>query len=307
MERPFSSRIAIRSQLSREALAEFLGTFVVLVFGTASVAQSVLSSANLGTSLSIHFSWGIGVMMGVYVSGGVSGGHLNPAVTLALSCLGRFPWKKVPVYMLAQYLGSFVASACVYLVYMDALNNFDGGKRLVDGEKATAGIWSTYPQSYVSTYNAFGDQIFGTAMLLVCVLAITDERNMNPPKGLVPVIIGLLVIAIGMTLGLNCGYPINPARDLAPRIFTAIAGWGDAPFKFRDYNWFWVPIVGPLLGAILGAFLYQLCVGFHWPKEEILETKYHYNGPLNADEEKPGIVCRTVCHQPISMEPTVKL
>ncbi|KAL3865677.1 hypothetical protein ACJMK2_043041, partial [Sinanodonta woodiana] len=172
-------------------------------------------------------------------------GHLNPAVTLALSCLGRFPWKKVPVYMLAQYLGSFVASALVYFVYYGALNNFDGGNRLVEGEKATAGIWSTYPQSYVSTYNALGDQKSNNTYF--------------------------------------CGS------------------------RYRGYNWFWVPIVGPLLGAVLGAFLYQLCIGFHWPIEDTRETKYHYNGPLNADEEKPGIVCRTVNDQPIQVEPNVKL
>ncbi|KAL4227207.1 hypothetical protein ACF0H5_012653 [Mactra antiquata] len=285
----FLSKLRLKNQLARECLAEFLGTFILLTFGTASVAQKVLSDGDNGSALSIHWSWGIGVTLGIYVAGGVSGAHLNPAVTIALACLGKCPWKKTPVYMLAQYLGAFIASACVYLVYIDALKHHDNGVRVIDGVTGTAGIWSTYPTSYVSTWNCFGDQIFSTAILLLCILAITDTNNMQPTKGVLAISVGLLVVAIGMTFGHNCGYAINPARDLGPRLFTSVAGWGKAPFSYRDYNYFWVPVVGPHLGGILGALVYQLCVGMHWPEDEKIisvqnmgeKSKLEYDGPYS--------------------------
>lgn len=277
-------KLQLKNSLARECLAEFLGTFILLVFGDGSVAQKVLSNGELGSALSIHWSWGIGVMLGIYVAGGVSGAHINPAVTVAQACLGRCPWKKVAPYMLSQYVGAFVASACVYLVYYDALDNFDDGKRQVDGTFGTAGIWATYPQAYVSTWNCLGDQILGTALLLISILAITDPRNMQPTKGVTAISIGLSVVVIGMTFGLNCGYAINPARDLGPRIFTAIGGWGTDPFTYRDHNYFWVPVVGPHLGAVIGAYIYQLCVGFHWPtEEEVTESP-----PLTVDKHEPS-------------------
>lgn len=279
-----SEKLQIKNSLARECLAEFLGTFILLVFGDGSVAQKVLSKGELGSALSIHWSWGIGVMLGIYVAGGVSGAHLNPAVTVAQAFLGRISWKKVVPYMLSQYVGAFVASACVFLVYHDALNNFDGGNRQVDGNLGTAGIWSTYPQVYVSTWNCFGDQIFGTALLLICILAVTDPRNMQPTKGVTALSIGLVVVVIGMTFGLNCGYAINPARDLGPRIFTSIAGWGSNPFTYRDHNYFWVPVLGPHLGGVIGAYIYQLCVGFHWPIEDQVSNPV----PVNQKPEAPG-------------------
>ncbi|ESP00593.1 hypothetical protein LOTGIDRAFT_157872 [Lottia gigantea] len=237
-------------------------------FGNGSVAQVVLSKGTAGGPETIYWSWGLGVTMGVYVAGGISGAHLNPAVTLTMACLKKTSWKRVPFYMLAQYLGAFIASVMVFVVYLDSINNYDGGIRAVIGDKSTAGIWSTYPQSHLSTINGFGDQIFGTALLLICVLAVTDRKNMKPDSGLVPLSIGLIVVVIGMTFGYNCGYAINPARDLGPRIFTAIAGWGEEPFSFRNYNWFWVPVIGSHIGALVGAAIYQLCVGLHWPLDQ---------------------------------------
>ncbi|KAK6179976.1 hypothetical protein SNE40_012213 [Patella caerulea] len=279
----------------REFLAEFLGTFILMCFGEGSVAQLVLSGGKAGSPSTIYWSWGIGVTMGVYVAGGISGGHLNPAVTLAMAILRKCPWRKVPIYMLGQYLGAFVASVVVFFVYTDALNNFDGGVRETQGSTATAGIWSTYPQAHLSTLNGFGDQIFGTAILLICVLAITDGRNMKTPTGLAPISIGLVVVAIGMTFGYNCGYAINPARDLAPRIFTAVAGWGAEPFSFRDYNWFWVPVCGSHFGAIIGSIIYQLCIGLHWPNEN--EGTYKEKEIVADDEDQS--TTNTVPLQPL--------
>ncbi len=250
---------------ARELFAEFLGTFVLIVFGVAVVAQTVLSGSTAGTFLSINLGWGLAVTMGCYVSAGVSGAHLNPAVTLALAAYRGFAWPKVGPYILAQTLGAFVASAVVFLTYHEALTAFDGGTRQVVGDLATAGIWATYPKPFLSTFpGGLIDQIVGTALLVGIIFAIVDGRNSIPPAGLVPVVVGLLVVLIGMTFGFNAGYAINPARDFGPRLFTAVAGWGGEVFRAGN-NWWWVPIVGPIIGGLIGGFVYDALIGRRFP------------------------------------------
>jgi MIP family channel proteins len=241
----------------REALAEMLGTFVLIAFGAGVVAQVVLGGGSAGGPLSIHLCWGLAVMLGCFVAAGVSGAHLNPAVTLALAVHRRFPPAKILPYLAAQFCGAFLAAALVYVVYREALDAFDGGVRQVSGPQGTAGIWSTYPQPWLSTFpGGFIDQVVGTALLVGVIFGIGDRRN-APPAGLAPLIVGLLVAAIGMAFGLNTGYAINPARDLAPRLFTALAGWGPAVFR-EGGGWWWVPVVAPVLGGILGGWIYDL-------------------------------------------------
>jgi MIP family channel proteins len=255
--------------LTREMAAEFLGTFVLIVFGCGSVAQVLLSGHDNGEYLSINLGWALGVTMGVYVAGGVSGAHLNPAVTLALAVLRRFSWRKVGPYCLAQMAGAFAASAVVYVTYFDALNHFDGGVRQVLGPQGTAGIWATYPQPFLSPLpGGLIDQIVGTALLLLCIFALTDERNRAPAANLAPLLIGSVVLVIGMTFGYNSGYAINPARDLGPRLFTLLAGWGAEVFRAGSY-WWWVPIVGPLIGGVLGGWIYDLLIARRHPPEAV--------------------------------------
>jgi MIP family channel proteins len=250
----------------RELLAEFLGTFVLIVFGVGVVAQVVLSKGAAGSYLSINIAWGLAVVMGCYVCAGVSGAHLNPAVTLGFAVHRRFPWNKVLPYAAAQLAGAFVASAVVYVTYREALTAFDGGVRQVAGPQGSAGIWATYPQPFLSVFpGGFIDQIVGTALLFGVILGITDERNAPAPKGLVPVIVGLLVVLIGATFGFNAGYAINPARDFGPRLFTAIAGWGGEVFRAGN-NWWWVPVLAPCLGAVAGGWVYDVCVGHRFPE-----------------------------------------
>jgi MIP family channel proteins len=255
-----------RDTLKRELYAEFLGTFILIAFGAGVVAQVVLSAGKNGGYLSINLAWGLAVMMGVYVAGGVSGAHLNPAVTLALAVRRGFAWGKVIPYSLAQIAGAFAASAVVFFTYREAFTAFDGGTRLVTGERATAGIFATYPQPFLSTFGGLVDQIVGTALLMLVILAITDARNNAPTGNLAPPLIGLLVVAIGMCFGFNAGYAINPARDLGPRLFTFVAGWGAEVFRAGNY-WFWVPIVGPLAGSVAGAFVYDGLIGNFLPAE----------------------------------------
>lgn len=248
---------ATTPSILREALAELLGTFVLIAFGTGVVAQVVLGAGTAGGPLSIHLCWGLAVMLGCFVSAGVSGAHLNPAVTLALAVHRRFPPAKILPYVGAQFCGALLAAALVYVVYREALDAFDGGVRQVSGPQGTAGIWSTYPQPWLSTFpGGFIDQVVGTALLVGVIFGISDRRH-APPAGLSPLIVGLLVAAIGMAFGLNAGYAINPARDFAPRLFTALAGWGPAVFR-EGGGWWWVPVAGPLVGGILGGWVYDL-------------------------------------------------
>ena len=247
--------------LTRELLAEFLGTFVLIVFGVGVVAQVVLSKQTAGTTLSINIAWGLAVTMGCYIAAGVSGAHLNPAVTLALAVHRRFPWRKVLPYSLAQFAGAFAASMVVFITYHEALGAFDGGVRQVLGAQGTAGIWATYPQPFLSTFpGGFIDQVVGTALLVGGIFGITDSRNSPAPAGVAPVIVGLLVLLIGASFGFNAGYAINPARDFGPRLFTFVAGWGGEVFSAGN-NWWWVPIVAPCFGAVLGGWTYDLFVG----------------------------------------------
>jgi MIP family channel proteins len=252
---------------AREAAAEFLGTFVLIMFGTGVVAQFVLGGGKNGEYLSVNIGWALGVTLGVYVSAGVSGAHLNPAVTLALAVRRGFAWSKVGPYVAAQFAGAFAASAVVYLTYREALDHFDGGVRQVSGALGTAGIFATYPQAYLSTVGGVVDQVVGTALLVLVIFALSDTRNSAPESRLGPVVVGLLVLAIGAAFGVNAGYAINPARDLGPRLFTAVAGWGGAVFTAAN-GWWWVPVVAPLAGGVLGAVLYDLFVGSHHPPVE---------------------------------------
>jgi MIP family channel proteins len=246
----------------KHAAAEFLGTLILITFGVGVVAQTVLSRETAGSLLAINIGWGLAVMLGVYCAAGVSGAHLNPAVSVALAATGRFPWASVPLFAAAQIAGAFAASAVVYLTYREAFIAFDGGVRQVEGAMATAGIFATYPKPFLSILGGFIDQVVGTALLMVGVLAVTDQRNAAPPVWLAPVLVGGLVVAIGVAFGFNSGYAINPARDFGPRLFTALAGWGGGVFTAGG-GWWWVPIVAPCIGAIAGAFVYDGLVGRH--------------------------------------------
>jgi MIP family channel proteins len=258
----------MQKPLLRELLAEFFGTFILIVFGVGVVAQVVLSRQTAGTFLSINIAWGLAVTMGCYVAAGVTGAHLNPAVTLALAVRRDFPWSKVLPYSLAQLAGAFVASAVVFVVYREALGAFDGGLRQVLGPRGTAGIWATYPQPFLSTFpGGFVDQVVGTALLVAGIFGITDTRNSPAPAGLAPVVVGLLVVLIGATFGFNSGYAINPARDFGPRLFTFVAGWGGEVFRAGN-NWWWVPIVAPCVGGVIGGWIYDAFIGGRFPSHQ---------------------------------------
>lgn len=175
---------------------------------------------------------------------------------------GRMEWFKFPFYVGAQLLGAFVGAATVFGIYYDGLMAFADGKLLITGENGTAFIFATYPKPFVSVPGAFVDQVVSTMFLLLIVFAIFDSRNLGVPRGLEPIVIGLLIIVISCSLGLNSGCAMNPARDLSPRLFTALAGWGFEVFTFGN-NFWWIPVVGPMIGAVLGGLIYVLFIQMH--------------------------------------------
>jgi glycerol uptake facilitator protein len=248
-----------RSRLLAELIAEFIGTMLILLFGAGVVAMVVLFAKGEpgevvnGGHTNITFAWGLGVTFGVYAAGRISGAHLNPAVTLALALFRGFEWSKCLPYVLAQTAGAFAGAAIVFLNYRQAFASFDP---LLE---KTAGIFCTFPAFPGTPSAGFFDQVLGTALLLFLIFAVTDERNVKLAPGLAPLVIGLIVVAIGMSFGALHGYAINPARDLGPRLLTVLAGFRNNGLTDGTGVW-WIPIAGPLLGGVLGAGLYDWAV-----------------------------------------------
>ncbi|MEW9550227.1 MIP/aquaporin family protein [Nonomuraea sp. NPDC050783] len=255
-------------ELAGELIAEFAGTMVLIVFGAGVVAQVV--AGGLGGHDSIAWAWGIGVMLGVYVAGRTTGAHLNPAVTLGFAVFRGFEWRKVVPYALAQTAGAFAGALLIRWNYTEVLSAVDPGHTL-----KTQGVFSTLPGNGtlpVGQWGALRDQVIGTAVLLFVLFALSDTLNMAPGANLGPFVVGLLVVGIGMALGTDAGYAINPARDFGPRLASFLTGYGGA---WRDQYgglYFWVPIVGPLVGGVIGAGLYQACIARHLPREADRDT-----------------------------------
>ncbi|XP_039558238.1 aquaporin-10 [Passer montanus] len=259
--------IRIRNQLVRECLAEVLATFVMMTITLGSAAQKIAFFETKGNLITSYVGGALGVMAGIYTAGGISGAHMNPAFSLAMCLIGQFPWWKFPIFVVVQIVGSFISAAAVYVLYYDAIWHHSNGTLTVSGPHETASIFATYPADFVSVANGFLDQVIGTGVLIVVVMGIMDPRNKPVPKGLDPVVVALLVLSIECSMGANCGCPLNPARDIGPRLFTYLAGWGPEVFS-RGNGWWWVPLVAPLLGATVGTYLYQLFVAFHYPAED---------------------------------------
>jgi glycerol uptake facilitator protein len=241
-------------------LGEFIGTMLLIIFGDGVVAGVLLKNSKAENSgwIVITFGWAMGVAVAVYCVGQVSGAHINPAVTIGLAATGQFDWLQVPGYVIAQFLGAFVGGVIVWLAYLPHWRpTEDPGLKL--------GVFCTAP-AYRATGPNLITEIIGTAVLLFGVLgiaanagAVGGDLSAVIGAGLNPLLIGLLVLGIGLSLGGPTGYAINPARDLGPRIAHAvlpIAGKGS-----NDWEYSWIPVVGPIIGGILGAGLFVL-LGF---------------------------------------------
>ncbi|MEU9832393.1 MIP/aquaporin family protein [Streptosporangium sp. NPDC048047] len=243
--------------LIAELAAEFAGTAILILFGVGVVAQVV--AAHIGDHDSVSWAWGLGVTFGVYTAGRISGAHLNPAVTVALAVFKGFSWRRVLPYCVAQIAGAFVAALLVRWNYTEMLHAADPGLTI-----KTQGVFSTLPGNGslpVGLWGAFRDQVMGTAILLFLIFAVIDVLNTPPGANLAPFVIGLIVVAIGMAWGTNAGYAINPARDFGPRLASFLTGYETAWRDQYGQIYFWVPIVAPLIGGVLGGALYELLVG----------------------------------------------
>jgi len=241
-------------------VAEIVGTMILIILGDGVVANILLSKSK-GHDLSggwpsgsgwivITTGWGLAVAMAVYAVGWISGAHINPAVTIALATIGKFPWGDVPLYIVGQFIGAFLGAVIVWLAYLPHWAE-------TEDKVLKRAVFSTVPNIRNYALNTL-TEIIGTFMLVLGVLAIITP-GVKLTSGFAPLLIGFLVWAIGLSLGGPTGYAINPARDLGPRIahfVLPIAGKGDS-----DWEYSWVPVVGPIIGGVLAALFYALL----WP------------------------------------------
>ncbi len=257
--------------LPSQCMAEFLGTALLIFFGTGCVAALKVAGASFGL-WEISIIWGVGVSLAIYLTAGVSGAHLNPAVSIALWLFASFERHKVPFYIIAQIAGAFCGAALVYTLYSNLFFDFEQTHQMIRGSQASlelASVFSTYPHPALSTAQAFLVEMIITAVLMAVIMALTDDNNGLPRGAMAPLLIGLLIAVIGSAMGPLTGFAMNPARDLGPKLMTFLAGWGEITFTGgRDIPYFLIPIFAPIIGAILGAALYRGVIARNLPVAE---------------------------------------
>lgn len=256
--------------LKGQCIAEFLGTGLFLFFGIGCVAALKVAGASFG-QWEISIIWGLAVALGVYLTAGVSGAHLNPAVTVALWLFACFDRKKVIPYILSQVAGAFCGAAMVYALYFSLFYEVEAAQNIVRGSVdslSLAGTFSTYPNPAINVFQAFCVEVAISATLLALILALTDDGNGVPRGSLGPLLIGILVAVIGASMGPLTGFAMNPARDFGPKLFAYFAGWGNIALTGgRDIPYFIIPILGPIIGGCLGAWGYKVFIGGNLPCE----------------------------------------
>ncbi len=228
-------------------IAELTGTAMLIILGDGVVANVILhkTKGNNGGLIAITFGWAMAVFVAVYATASVSGAHLNPAVTIALAVLGKFEWALVPAYLTAQLLGAMLGALIVWIAYRQHFN-------ATDDAATKLGVFCTSP-SISSPVDNILSELIGTFVFILAILFITKSQSSLGSLDALPV--ALLVLAIGLSLGGPTGYAINPARDLGPRIMHALL-----PIKNKggsDWGYSWVPVAGPIVGAVLAALVWQ--------------------------------------------------
>jgi glycerol uptake facilitator protein len=258
-------------KLPRWLIGEFFGTFLLVFFGCGVVCTSVTTGAQAGV-FQVAIVWGLGIATAIYLCGSLSGAHLNPAVTLSMAVWGRFAWPRVLPYWVTQFAGAFAAAAVLYFVFGNAITSFEqanGIQRGKPGSEASAMVFgeffpspggkplTTESRATMSAVAAFGAEVIGTSILLLVIFCVTDEQNASRPQVLTAATIGLTVTLLISLLGPLTMACFNPARDLAPRVFSALAGWSSIPFQVNGVGWLTVYIIAPLLGAVMGGAIYS--------------------------------------------------
>ncbi|MDP4722482.1 MAG: aquaporin [Akkermansiaceae bacterium] len=250
---------------------EFLGTFLLVFFGCGSVASAVTTGALVGV-FQVAIVWGLGIATAIYLTGSLSGAHLNPAVTITMAVFGNFPKKRVLPYIVVQMLGAFFAAAVLYLIFAQPIAHYEmhsGITRGMPGSEACARVFGEFfpspgdggltrqSHTFMGHLPAFAAEVIGTAILLLVIFAVTDPVNTAIPKSLIPLSIGLTVTILICLLGPLTMACFNPARDFAPRVFSTLAGWGEIPFTANGIGWLTVYIIAPILGGLLGGLIYR--------------------------------------------------
>ncbi|HHW4668199.1 MAG TPA: MIP/aquaporin family protein [Xylella fastidiosa subsp. multiplex] len=245
-----------------ELISEAIAMFIIITLGESAAAMYILydPSPYQNAYWGLCICWGLAVTIAIYVTASVSGTHANPAVTLALALYRGFPWKKVLPYWAAQVIGAFIGAMIVYQLYSPVIDYYNHIHQLTRDAGGAAGVFFTSTGMAITPIHALGDEIILTAFLIFGIFAITERFNeAAPTANSGALIIGLLVATIGACMGYLEGWAINPARDLGPRLFAFLAGWGESAFPGKDHYW-WIPIIGPLIGGVMGATAFQCLI-----------------------------------------------
>ncbi|KAF9135383.1 hypothetical protein BGW39_003180 [Mortierella sp. 14UC] len=269
---PYEGRWAVIRHKLRKAAAEFVGTTILMTLGLGAIAQLALTPERSSWG-AMAATWGLSLTLAIYGSGGISGAALNPAVTLAMALFRGFSWVDVPLYWAAQTAGAFAAALIIFILNEPAIHALNKPEHtigiFITGLQTTTAFPNTSlnetttvlhagVQLQTSTTTAFFAEFLGTALLMFVILATSQSRGITPTDPKVqPMVIGVALTAIGMGLGVQTGFALNPARDFGPRMFVAVAGWGVKAFSRQGY-YFWVPIIAPFLGAIGGALTHDI-------------------------------------------------
>ncbi len=236
--------------------------FLIISFGCSVAAMYSLydPSPYQYAYWGVCITWGLAVTIAIYTTASVTGCHANPAVTLALALYRGFSWPKVIPYCAAQSVGAFLGAGVVYLLYGPVIDAFNFSHHFTRAGGGAAGVFFTHPGLAVTPMHAFGDEVVLTAFLLFGIFAITEQYNEQAPgANSGALIIGFLVAVIGASMGNLEAWAINPARDFGPRLFAFLAGWGSSALPSPG-NYWWIPILGPLLGGVVGGGAYQLLI-----------------------------------------------
>jgi glycerol uptake facilitator protein len=274
-------------------IGEFAGTFLLVFFGCGSVCAAVTTGAQVGI-FQVAIVWGLGIATAIYLTAALSGAHLNPAVTVCMAVWGGFPKRRIAGYIGAQLIGAFAASAVLYLIFGGVIADYEGRNHIVRGqtgsEASAMAFGEFYPnpggkplpengEAVMPAWRAFTTEVIGTAILLLVICCTTDPNNKDRPQILTAATIGLTVTLLISLMGPLTMACFNPARDLGPRLFSSLAGWGAIPFTANGSGWFTVYILAPLLGGQVGGMAY------HW----FFRQNYLLNKHAIVSEENRAI------------------
>ncbi len=246
-------------QLLGELIAESIAVFIIIAFGDSVACMYTLydPSPYVNAYWGVCMSWGLAVTLAIYVTGSISGTHANPAVTLALALFRGFSWRKVVPYWIAQVIGGFLGAILVYVLFGSVIDHYNTVHQLTRADGGAAGVFFTHPGLAVTPMHAFVNEAILTALLVFGIFAITEQYNeMAPQANFGAVMIGLLVAILGSSMGYLEAWAMNPARDFGPRLFAYFAGWGSSALPSPD-NYWWVPVVAPMIGGVVGGAAYQ--------------------------------------------------